>query len=168
MTTTVQDKPATTGKQKRPLPAVSPHLVCAGAVKAIDFYKDAFGAVEMMRLVGKDGRLIHGSLMIGDGLVMLTDEAPEWKALSPTALNGTPVSIHLYVDDVDAAIARAEKAGAKVIMPATDMFWGDRYGVVVDPFGHKWSLATPQREMTIAEIEAALENMPMGDCPSAS
>ena len=88
---------------------------------------------------------------------MLTDEAPEWGALSPLALKGTPVTIHLMVDDVDAFFARAVAAGATVKMPVADMFWGDRYGVVVDPFGHHWSIATHQRDMSVEEIQKAME-----------
>lgn len=166
---TVQEKHDSTKHQHRELPSVSPHLVCANAVKAIDFYKKAFNAVEMMRLELPNGQLMHASLQFGKGMVMLTDEAPAWKSFSPLALKGTPVTIHLYVDDVDAAIARAEQAGATVVMPAADMFWGDRYGVLLDPFGHKWSLATPQRQMTLDEIKAAMAKLPpMGDCPSTS
>lgn len=136
---------------------VSPHLVCAGAAKAIEFYKKAFGATEIMRLAGKDGKLVHASLEINGAAVMLTDEAPEWGALSPLALKGTPVTIHLMVDDVDAFFARAVAAGATVKMPVADMFWGDRYGVVVDPFGHHWSIATHQRDMSVEEIQKAME-----------
>ena len=136
--------------------AVSPHLVCAGAAKAIEFYKKAFGAIEVLRLPGRDGKLIHAALEINGATVMLTDEAPDWGALSPLALKGTPVTIHLMVVDVDAVIARAVKAGATLKMPVADMFWGDRYGVVVDPFGHSWSVATHLRDMTVAEIQKAM------------
>ena len=97
--------------------SVTPHLVCAGAAKAIEFYKQAFGAEEGARLPGPDGRLMHASVKIGDSQVMLVDEMPEWGALGPKSLKGSPVTIHLYVDDVDAFVARAVKAGAKVTMP---------------------------------------------------
>ena len=137
--------------------AVSPHLVCAGAVKAIEFYRAAFGATETMRLPGPDGKIVHAALEINGACVMLTDEAPAWGSLSPLTLKGSPVTIHLMVDDVDAVVARAVKAGASLKMPVADMFWGDRYGVVVDPFGHSWSIATHQRDMTVAEIETAME-----------
>ena len=146
-------------KRKAPQ-AVTPHLVCAGAAKAIEFYKKAFGAVERMRLPGKDGRLMHGAIEIGGATVMLVDEMPEWGALSPKALKGTPVTIHLYVDDVDAFFQRAVEAGATVKMPVADMFWGDRYGVIVDPFGHNWSIATHLRDMTADEIQRAMKQMP--------
>jgi uncharacterized glyoxalase superfamily protein PhnB len=140
---------------------LSPHLVCAGAAKAIDFYKKAFGAVEMMRLPGKDGRLIHASVQINGVPVMLVDEFPEMGNSAPTSLKGTPVTLHLNVGDVDAVTARAVKAGARVIMPVADMFWGDRYGVIEDPFGHRWSIATHQRDVTPKEIQAAMKNMAM-------
>ena len=134
---------------------LTPHLVCAGAAEAIEFYKKAFGAIELMRVPGPDGRLMHGSVRIGDSLLMLVDEAPEWGALGPKALKGSPVTIHMSVPDVDAAIAKAVAAGATLKMPAADMFWGDRYGTVVDPFGHSWSVATHIRDMTADEIAAA-------------
>ena len=139
--------------------SVTPHLVCAGAAEAIEFYKRAFGAVELMRLPGRDGRLMHGSIAIGGGRVMLVDEMPECGALSPRSLKGTPVTVHLYVDDVDAFVDRAVKAGATLRMPVADMFWGDRYGVIVDPFGHSWSVATHQRDMTAEEIQDAMQKM---------
>ena len=96
---------------------------------------------------------------------MLADECPEHGMLGPKALGGTTVTIHLIVEDVDASIARAEKAGAKIIMPAADMFWGDRYGVIEDPCGHRWSIATHQRDMTVDEIQQAMHSMP--DCAEA-
>src|SRR5262245_65802965 len=157
--------PGATTKAKKKAAAgemntLSPHLVCAGAADAIDFYKRAFGAVEMGRMPGKDGKLMHGLVMICGSSVMLVDENPNWGVLSPKTLKGTPVTIHLYVDDVDAFVDRAVKAGATVRMPVADMFWGDRYGVFVDPFGHSWSVATHQRDMTAQEIQEALKNMP--------
>lgn len=136
--------------------AVTPHLVCAGAAKAIDFYKDAFGAIEMMRLPGPDGKLMHGAIQINGAMVMLVDERADCGALAPTTLKGSPVTIHLNVDDVDAFVERAVKAGATLKMPVADMFWGDRYGVISDPFGHGWSIATHQRDMTIDEIKDAM------------
>lgn len=140
--------------------SLSPHLVCADAAKAIDFYKAAFGATENMRLPTPDGRLMHACLTINGSSVMLVDEFPGMGSVAPTTLKGSSVTIHLIVDDVDAAIARAAAAGARVIMPAEDMFWGDRYGVVEDPSGHRWSIATPKRAVTIDEIQNALKAMP--------
>jgi PhnB protein len=139
--------------------ALSPHLVCAGASAAIDFYKKAFGAEELMRLPGPDGRLMHACVRINGASVMLVDEMKEWGALSPKSLQGTPVTIHLNVDDVDAFSAQAIEAGATIIMPTEDMFWGDRYGVIEDPFGHRWSIATHQRDVSPEELREAMRNM---------
>lgn len=122
---------------------LTPHIVCDGAADAIEFYKQAFGAEEMMRLAGPDGRLMHGAVTINGALLMLVDEMKEMGALGPKALGGSPVTLHLHVENADAAIERAAKAGAEVTMPATDMFWGDRYGQVKDPWGHSWSIAHP-------------------------
>jgi PhnB protein len=136
---------------------VTPHLVCAGAAEAIEFYKRAFGAVETARLPGPQGKLAHAMIRIGDSVVMLVDEFPERGALSPTALKGSPVTIHLYVDDVDATVERAVKAGAKITMPVADMFWGDRYGQLVDPFGHHWSVGTHIRDVSMQEAQQAMQ-----------
>ena len=138
---------------------VTPHLVCAGASDAIAFYTRAFGAVETSRLAGPGGKLLHASIRIGDSVVMLTDEFPDWKSFGPKALKGTAVTIHLYVDDADAVAARAVAAGATVVMPMEDMFWGDRYGIVEDPFGHKWSIGTHVRDVTSAEMQDAMKKM---------
>lgn len=137
--------------------SLTPHLVCAGAAAAIDFYVRAFGAIEEGRLPGPDGKLMHAMVRIGDSPLMLVDEMPEWGALGPKALKGSPVTLHLYVKDVDATVAQAVAAGARVTMPVADMFWGDRYGQVEDPFGHHWSVATHIRDLTPAEIAAAME-----------
>ncbi|MDY0012512.1 MAG: VOC family protein [Rhodocyclaceae bacterium] len=135
---------------------LTPHLVCRNAAQAIDFYVRAFGAVECFRLPGPDGRLMHAQVIIGDSPVMLVDEFPEQGcANSPQSLKGSPVTLHLYVADADATMARAEAAGAKVIMAAADMFWGDRYGRLEDPFGHQWAVATHVRDLTPEEISAA-------------
>ncbi|HWI98235.1 MAG TPA: VOC family protein [Burkholderiales bacterium] len=139
--------------------SVTPHLICAGAAKAIEFYKQAFGAEEGARLPGPDGRLMHASVKIGDSQVMLVDEMPEWGALGPKSLKGTPVTIHLYVEDVDAFVERAVKAGAKVTMPVADQFWGDRYGKLEDPFGHHWSVATHVRDVSMEEVQSAMRQM---------
>jgi PhnB protein len=155
--TKVQEKPEANPKYQR-LQPVTPHLVCAGAADAIEYYKKAFGAVEMMRLPGKDGKLIHAAIQIGGASIMLVDEAPDWGALSPKSLKGTPVTIHLYVDDADAFVERAVEAGATIKMPVADMFWGDRYGVIQDPFGHKWSIATHLRDMNAQEIQEAMKH----------
>jgi uncharacterized glyoxalase superfamily protein PhnB len=158
-------KPKAAAKRKN-LQAVTPHLVCGGAADAVEFYKKAFGAVEMMRLPGKDGKLMHASVQIGGATVMLVDEVPQWGNLSPKSLKGTPVTIHLYVDDVDAFVDRAVRAGATLKMPVADMFWGDRYGVIVDPFGHSWSIATHQRDLSADEIREAMHSMASCGAPS--
>jgi len=136
--------------------SITPHLVCAGAADAIDFYKKAFGATEEMRLPGPDGKLMHAAVRIEGSVVMLVDENPQWGALGPKALKGSPVTIHVYVSDVDAFVAKAVKAGAKVVMPIDDMFWGDRYGIIEDPFGHHWSVATHVRDVRPEELSEAM------------
>ncbi|NOT67063.1 MAG: VOC family protein [Methylophilaceae bacterium] len=136
---------------------VTPHLVCAGAAEAIEFYKKAFNAEELMRVPGSQGKLIHACVRIGDSSVMLVDEFPEMECVSPKSLNGTPVTIHLQVEDVDAVFNQAVKAGAKVKMPVDDMFWGDRYGVLEDPFGHAWSVASHVRDVSPEEIAKAAQ-----------
>lgn len=138
---------------------VSPHLVCAGAAAAIEFYQKAFGATEMFRLPMADGRLMHASVRIGDSTVMLVDEMPEWDCRGPVASRNSPVTIHLQVPNVDEVFAQAVAAGATVRMPVDDMFWGDRYGIVIDPFGHHWSIATHLRDVSPAEMERAMKEM---------
>jgi PhnB protein len=142
--------------------SVTPHLVCAGAAQAIEFYKKAFGAIEEARLPGSDGKLMHAMIRIGDSQIMLADEFPQWGALGPKALKGSPVTIHLYVDDADAFAKRAEAAGAKITMPVADMFWGDRYGKLEDPFGHQWSVGTHVRDVSPDEMQKAMKEMEKG------
>ena len=139
--------------------AVTPHLICAGAADAIEFYKKAFGADELCRVPGPQGRLVHGMIRIGDGNVMLVDEMPEWGALGPRSLKGSPVTIHLYVADVDRFVDRAVSAGAKITMPIDNMFWGDRYCKLEDPFGHHWSVATHIRDVGPEELQQAAAKM---------
>jgi PhnB protein len=138
---------------------LTPHIVCKDANGAIDWYVKAFGAVEAARMPGPDGKLMHGAVKIGDSHMMLAEEQLSWGSPSPTTLSNSPVFLHLYVPDVDAAMAKAEAAGAKVTMPATDMFWGDRYGQLVDPYGHKWSVATHTRDVSPAEMQEAMKAM---------
>jgi PhnB protein len=142
----------------KPIPegfhAVTPHLVVRGAVEAIDYYKRAFGAVERFRMAGPDGKsIMHAELVIGDSIIFLCDEMPDMDCRSPAALQGTPVSIHLYVDDADAVFSRAVSAGGRVTMPLQDMFWGDRFGEIEDPFGHRWSIASHVEDVSPEEIE---------------
>jgi len=146
---------------------VTPQLVCASAADAIEFYKKAFNATETARLPGEQGKIMHAMIRIGDSPVMIVDEFPEWKSLGPKALKGTPVTIHLYVEDVDAFFKRAVAAGAKVTMPVDDMFWGDRYGQLEDPFGHRWSVATHKREVSPEEMKQAMQKMAAEHRPPA-
>jgi PhnB protein len=152
-------------KSPQPIPpgqeGLIPHLVCDPCSEAIEFYKKAFGAKEMHRIPAPDGRkIMHAAIQIGSSLVFLVDDFPEFcggKSESAKALGGTPVTIHRYVENCDAAIKRAQDAGATVAMPAQDMFWGDRYGLVIDPYGHKWSLATHIKDLTPAEMNAGMK-----------
>jgi PhnB protein len=157
-----ETKPSTKSAVK-PVPegmhTVTPHLICAGAADAIEFYKKAFNAVEVCRIPGSDGKLIHAAVKIGDSVVMLADEFPEWGSLDPKSIKGSPVTIHLYVENVDAVVQQAVRAGAKITMPPDDMFWGDRYGKLEDPFGHEWSVATQIREVSPEELQKAAANM---------
>jgi PhnB protein len=140
-------------------PALSPHLVVDDAAAAIDFYVKAFDAVELARVPRPDGKLVHASVRINGFMVMLNDDFPEMcggKSMTPTSLGGTPVTIHLTVDDVDTKFQRALDAGATVVTELTDQFWGDRYGMVADPFGHHWSMGQPVREVSVEEIQAAM------------
>ena len=139
---------------------IIPHLVCDPCGPAMDFYKQAFGAVEISRLHSPDGRIMHGSMKFGQATVFMADDFKEYcggVSQSPLSLKGTPVTLHQYVPSVDKAIEKAVAAGATIVMPAMDMFWGDRYGVIQDPFGHKWSLATHLKDLTPAEIEAGMK-----------
>jgi len=136
-----------------------PYLVISNAAKAIDFYKKAFGAEELFRMAAPDGaRLLHATIKIGDASVMMSDEFPEYGGnRGPDIVGGTTVSIHLNVPDVDKAFARAIEAGANVIMPLADMFWGDRYGKVRDPFGHEWSIATHKRDVSPEDMQKGMK-----------
>jgi uncharacterized glyoxalase superfamily protein PhnB len=138
---------------------VTPHLICAGAAEAIEFYNKAFNAEELGRMPGPEGKLLHVLIRIGDSAVMLADECPDWGGFGPKALKGFPVTIHLYVEDVDTVVTRAVSAGAKVTMPPEDMFWGDRYGKLEDRFGHHWSVATHLREVSPDEMHQAVQKV---------
>jgi PhnB protein len=141
-------------------PSVSPMLTVSDGAAAIDFYVKAFDAEELGRVPGPDGKkLYHAALRINGSLVMLNDDFPEMsdgKSMTPTALGGSPVTIHLTVTDVDAKFQKAIDAGATVVMPLEDAFWGDRYGELLDPFGHRWSMGQPVREVSEEEITAAV------------
>jgi len=140
-------------------PTFIPHIVCSNAAAAIDFYKRAFGATEMVRhLAPNSNRIMHASLNINGGVLMLNDDfSAEMKSKpeTPEALGGCPVVLHLQVEDADAQWAKATAAGAQVVFPLADQFWGDRYGVVKDPFGYKWSIGQSIRKPSAQELEEA-------------
>jgi PhnB protein len=134
----------------------TPYLVVADGAKAIDFYKEAFAATELMRLADPDGRIAHAELTIGDSVIMLSGAAPEYGRLSPQSFGGTPVTIHLYVEDAHAVASQAVKAGAKILRPVQDQFYGDRSGRLEDPFGHVWTVSTHIEDVTAEEIQRRL------------
>jgi PhnB protein len=153
----------------KPIPdgyhSITPFLTVRDAARAIEFYKNAFGAVDRGIMKGPDGKIMHAEMMIGDSIIMLSDEFPEFGALSPQTTGGAGMGLHIYVDGVDAAFDRAVKAGAEVEMPVMDQFWGDRYGKLKDPFGHKWSIATHTADLSLEEMKSgmdeAMARMPM-------
>jgi PhnB protein len=140
----------------KPIPegyhSVTPYLIFSGAGDAIAFYKKALGATEVMRLDDPTGKIHHAEISIGDSRIMLADEHPQIQALSPKTIGGSPVSIHVYAEDVDAAVERAVAAGAKLVRPVADQFYGDRVGGIEDPFGYRWFIATHKEDLTIEEI----------------
>ena len=152
----------------KPIPdgyhSLTPYLTVRNAARAIEFYKQAFGAVEGDVMKGPDGKVMHAELKIGDSIIMLGDEYPEFGSLSPESVGGSPMGLHIYLDGVDAAFDRAVKAGAQVEMPVMDQFWGDRYGKLKDPFGHKWSIGTHIKDLSMDEMkrgmDEAMANMP--------
>jgi PhnB protein len=131
---------------------VTPYLVVRGAADAITFYKKAFGAQEIMRMPGPGGRIMHAEIKIGNAMLMLAEEAPEMGNKSPQALGGSPVSIFLYVPDVDKTFQQAVSSGAQSKMAPADMFWGDRFSKLTDPYGHEWGIATHKEEVAPAEM----------------
>ena len=133
--------------------SITPYLVIKGAAAAIDFYKKAFGAVEVMRMPQPDGRVGHAELKFGDSFVMMADEFPEMKVVSPKTLGNSPVGILLYVDDVDAVFNQALSLGATAEKPLADQFYGDRNGTLIDPFGHKWTIATHIEDVSHEEMK---------------
>ncbi|WP_299620962.1 VOC family protein [Pelagibius sp.] len=138
--------------------SVTPHMVVKDVPAAIAFYEKVFGAKEALRMPTPDGSVImHAEIEIGDSRIMMGEEMPDWGALSPLSLGGTPLSLHLYVADVDAIYAAALAEGATGKMPPADMFWGDRYAQVVDPFGHSWAFAKHLRDPSPEEIEEGMK-----------
>jgi len=138
---------------------VTPYLAIKDAAKALDFYQRAFGAVESYKLMMPDGRVGHAEIRLGDSLIMLADEFPEYGGKAPDTLGGSPVSLHLYVEDVDAFVKKAVAAGAKERKPVADQFYGDRSGQLEDPFGHLWWVATHKEDVPPAEMQKRAEKM---------
>ena len=147
----------------QPIPAghhtVAPYLAVKHGAKALEFYRKAFGATETFKLMMPDGRLGHAELRLGDSLIMLSDEFPEFGGKAPDTLGGSPVSIHLYVEDVDAFFSRALAAGARERKPVADQFYGDRSGQLEDPFGHLWWVATHKEDVAPAELQKRVQAM---------
>jgi PhnB protein len=136
---------------------VTPSIVVAGAAKALDFYKKAFGAEEVSRFPGPDGSVMHAEFKIGDSVIMMGDEMPEQGGRGPKSIGGSPVSFFIYGENVDADWKRAVDAGATVVMPLADQFWGDRTGCLEDPFGHKWWLAQRTQDLSPDELRQAAD-----------
>ncbi|GGC68199.1 VOC family protein [Hoyosella rhizosphaerae] len=143
----------------RKYPRITPYLTVDGADAAIAYYRDVFGAEEHMRLVGPGGLVLHVELRIADGAIMLADENPEWGTQGPKALGGTAVTLAISVDDVDETVARAVEKGATVAMPVSDQFYGDRVGIVEDPFGHLWHIATPVEQLSDEEMRRRFDDL---------
>jgi PhnB protein len=141
----------------KPIPerygSVTPYLILSDAARALEFYKKAFGAVEEMRMDMPHGKIGHAEIRIGDSIIMLADECPEMDARSPKTIGGSPVMIHVYVEDVDAVVERAIKNGAKQLQPVEDKFYGDRSGGIADPFGHLWYIATHKEDLSPEEMK---------------
>ncbi len=137
---------------------LTPFLTVRDAARAIEFYKNAFGAVDRGAMKGPDGKIMHAEMMIGDSIIMLSDEFPEFGTLSPQSTGGAGMGLHIYLDGVDAAFDRAVKAGAEVEMPVMDQFWGDRYGKLKDPFGHHWSIATHTKDLSLDEMKQGMND----------
>jgi PhnB protein len=146
---------------------LTPYMTVRDAARAIEFYKQAFGAVEKGIMKGPDGKIMHAELRIGDSIVMLADEFPQFGSMSPLSTGGAGMGLHIYVEDVDSSFDRAVKAGATVEMPVMDMFWGDRYGKLADPFGHKWSIATHKADLSMEEMDNGMKAM-MKDMPKSA
>jgi PhnB protein len=136
---------------------ITPFMTVRDAARAIEFYKQAFGAKEKGVMKGPEGKVMHAELVIGDSTIMLADEFPEFGSLSPQSIGGSGTGLHIYIEDVDSAFDRAVQAGATVEMPVADMFWGDRYGKLRDPFGHKWSIGTHKADLSMEEMKKGMD-----------
>jgi PhnB protein len=133
--------------------SITPYMIIDGAAAAIEFYKEAFGATEVLRMPGPDGKIGHAEIMIGDSHIMMADEHPAMDAYGPKTIGGTAIKLMIYIEDVDAVVARAVAAGAKIIRPVADQFYGDRTGGIEDPFGHVWYVATHIEDVPMEELE---------------
>ena len=142
--------------------SVTPYLMVKGASQAIEFYKKAFNARERMRMPGPGGKIMHAEIEIGDSVVMVADEFPEMGGVGPLTLGGTPVGLHVYVENVDAMYAQALAAGAKQDRPLTNQFYGDRSGSIIDPFGHKWNLGQHIEDVSPEEMQRRMQEMMKG------
>jgi PhnB protein len=146
----------------KPIPdgyhSITPYLIIKGAAKAIDYYKQVFGATELMRMPDEKGRIGHAELKIGDSPIMLADEHSEMGYVGPEARGGTPVSLMLYVPDVDATVKKAVGAGAKVVKDVADQFYGDRNGTITDPFGHVWTISTHKEDVSMEEMKRRMSD----------
>lgn len=145
-----------------PIPSLAPALAVRDGAAAMDWYARVFGGHELFRLTGPDGAVVHGELQLGGGTLMIGEEAPEHGSLAPPSVGGTPVRVHLYVDDVDEVFRRAEARGAEVLIAPADQFYGDRSGRLRDPFGHEWILATRREELTPDEMQRRMEELQEG------
>jgi PhnB protein len=147
----------------KPIPdgyhTVTPYLIVKDAARALEFFQRAFGATELKRVPGSEGKIMHAEIQIGDSRLMLADECPQMKAHSPQALGGTPVWLMLYVKDVDAVTRQATAAGATVERPVQNQFYGDRTGTLVDPFGHRWTISTHVEDVAPEELHRRMEAM---------
>ena len=141
---------------------ITPYLSIKGAANAIDFYKKAFGATEVMRMAEPDGRVGHAEVLVGDSRVMLADESPDIDFRSPLSIGGTAVHLHMYVENADAVVSQAVAAGAKVVRPVQDQFYGDRSGSVADPYGHVWHVSTHKEDLSMEEIRKRAAAQPKG------
>lgn len=139
--------------------SVTPHLVIKDCANAIDFYKKALGAQEIYQSRMPDGKIMHAMIQIGNSIIMLADEFPAMGAVGPNTLGGTSTTLHIYTDDADKLFNQAVSVGATPVMPIADMFWGDRYGQIKDPYGHSWAIATHIRDVSPEEMEKAMKEM---------
>jgi len=146
---------------------ITPFMTVRDAARAIEFYKQAFGAKEKGVMKGPEGKVMHAELVIGDSTIMLADEFPEFGSLSPQSIGGSGTGLHIYIEDVDSAFDRAVQAGATVEMPVADMFWGDRYGKLRDPFGHKWSIGTHKADLSMEEMKKGMDET-MAEMPKSA